>query len=153
MEAVNGLTTADGGKLVILDPHRWLGLRLPVLNHIVAQTGGASLGKRISSGNWVVMFYHADCDECRRTIPVYEQLAQRETISGRSPRVVFVRVPSGSGISTQGLFHSSRPLHATLDATRQWFAQTPIVVRLHNGAVRAEAVGRTAMNLSWLVPR
>ncbi len=153
VETVNGLTTANGGKLVILNPHRWLGHRLPVLNYIVGQNDGAALGNRIASGNWVVMFYHAGCGECRRTVPVYEQLAQREVISGRRAHVAFVRVPSGSGASPRGLFHSSLPMHAALDASHQWFARTPIVVELHNGVVRAEAVGRRAMNSAWLVPR
>ena len=59
------------------------------------------------------------------------------------------RVPSGSGISTRGLFHSPLPLHATLDATREWFAQTPIIVRLHNGTVTAAVTGTAAMDLPW----
>ena len=59
------------------------------------------------------------------------------------------RVPSGSGISTRGLFHSPLPLHATLDATHEWFAQTPIIVRLHNGTVTAAVTGTAAMDLSW----
>ena len=158
VSAANGLATADPGKLVILEPHHWLGHRLPVLAHIVS-TGTAApgvagwhalpLGQRLAVGNWTLMFYHASCGECRETIPVYEQLAQSEVNSGRAPHVVFVRVPSGSGISTRGLFHSPLPLHATLDATREWFAQTPIIVRLHNGTVTAAVTGTAAMNLSW----
>lgn len=158
VSAANGLATADSGKLVILEPQRWLGHRLPVLAHIVsagAATPGTAgvpelpLGQRLSTDNWTIMFYHASCGECRATIPVYEQLAQRELNSGRTPHVVFVRVPSGSGISTRGLFHSSLALHATLDATHEWFAQTPIAVQLHNGTVTAAVTGTAAMNLSW----
>ena len=158
VSAANGMTTADSGKLVILEPHHWLGHRLPVLAHIVS-TGTAApgvagrrelpLGRRLAVGNWTIMFYHAGCGECRATIPVYEQLAQSEVNSGRMPHVVFVRVPSGSGIPTRGLFHSPLPLHATLDATREWFAQTPIIVRLHNGTVTAAVTGTAAMDLPW----
>ncbi len=158
VSAANGLATADSGKLVILEPHHWVGHRLPVLAHIVsagaAKPGVAGrrdlpLGRRLAFGNWTLMFYHASCGECRATIPVYEQLAQSEVNSGRMPHVVFVRVPSGSGIPTRGLFHSPLPLHATLDATREWFAQTPIIVRLHNGTVTAAVTGTAAMNLPW----
>ena len=176
VSAANGMATADSGKLVILEPHHWLGRRLPVLAHIVSigasrsgtdglqqagphrqdvgATGPAGvrqlpLGRRLAVGNWTLMFYHASCGECRATIPVYEQLAQSEVNSGWTPHVVFVRVPSGSGISTRGLFHSPLPLHATLDATREWFAQTPIIVRLHNGTVTAAVTGTAAMNLPW----
>ena len=147
--AANGLATTGSGKIVILEPHKWIGHQLPVLAHIVSQRGNKPLWRQLATGNWTIMFYHASCGECRATIPVYEQLAQSELNSGRTPHVVFVRVPSGSGISTRGLFHSILPLHGTLDATHNWFAQTPIVVQLHNGTVIAAVTGTAAMNLSW----
>jgi hypothetical protein len=36
VSAANGLATADSGGLVILEPHHWVGHRLPVLAHIVS---------------------------------------------------------------------------------------------------------------------
>ena len=150
VSAANGVATADSGKLVILEPHHWLGHRLPVLRDIAAQGSGKALGNRISVGQWTVMFYHASCDECRATIPVYEQLAQQETLSGKRAHVALVRVPTGSGASTRGLFHSDLPLHATLDAGHQWFATTPIVVELRDGIVHRVATGRSAMNPQWM---
>ncbi len=157
--AANGLATADAGKIVILEPHHWLGRRLPVLADIVSV--GASrpraagrrempLSQRLAVGNWIIMFYHASCDECRATIPVYEQLAQQEALSGKRAHVAFIRVPSGSGASTRGLFHSRLPLHGTLDAGHQWFATTPIVVELRDGIVHRVATGRSAMNSHWM---
>ncbi|MGC9261467.1 MAG: MauE/DoxX family redox-associated membrane protein [Phycisphaerae bacterium] len=155
----NGLATADSGKLVILEPHKWLGHRLPVLADIVSigpsgpRAAGRremSLGQRLATGNWIIMFYHASCGECRATIPVYEELAQQETLSGKRAHVAFVRVPSGSGASTRDLFHSDIPLHATLDASHQWFATTPIVVELRDGIVHRVATGRSAMNWQWM---
>jgi hypothetical protein len=175
--AVNGLATADNGRIVILEPHKWIGHRLPVLTHIVSglrshpaasrlhqaedhrqdadATGVAGshntpLNQRLARGNWIVMFYHASCDQCRATIPVYEQLAQSELLAGKTPHVAFVRVPSGSGFSSHGLFHSNLAIHATLDATHDWFAQTPIVLQLHNGIVMAIATGHAAMKLNLL---
>ena len=159
VSAANGLATADAGKIVILEPKKWLGHRLPVLAHIVSI--GASrpraaglrampLSQRLAVGNWIIMFYHASCGECRATIPVYEQLAQQDTLSGKRAHVAFIRVPSGSGISARGLFHSDLPLHATLDAGHQWFATTPIAVQLRDGVVTRVATGRSAMNWQWM---
>ena len=159
ISATNGLATADSGKLVILEPHHWLGHRLPVLAHIVSigasrpRAAGRremSLGQRLAVGNWIIMFYHASCGECRAAIPVYEQLAQKETPSGKRAHVAFVRVPTGSGMSSRGLFHSDLPLHATLGANHQWFATTPIVVELRNGIVYQVATGSSAMNWQWM---
>ena len=149
----NGLASADNGRIVILEPHQWLYHRLPVLKHIVSQRRNRPMGRQLATGNWVIMFYHASCDECRRTIPVYEQLAQREMLAGKTPHVAFVRVPSGSGVSTRGLFHSNIALHGTLDATHDWFATTPIAVQLRSGRVVAEASGRAAMGVQWMEPR
>jgi hypothetical protein len=151
VSAANGLATADAGQLVILEPHKWLHHRLPVLKDIVVQGSRKPLGKRLAVGQWIIMFYHASCDECQQTIPVYEALAQREVLSGKTPHVAFVRVPSDSPNPVPpGLFDSRMALHGTLDATRQWFATTPIVVELRGGKVVAVVSGRRAMSLRWM---
>jgi len=149
--AANGLATADSGKLMILEPHKWLHHRLPVLGNIVAQGSGKALGKRLSVGQWIIMFYHASCDECQQTIPVYEALAQREVLSGKTPHVAFVRVPSDSPNPVPpGLFRSRLALHGTLDSSHEWFATTPIVVELRDGIVHRVATGRSAMTPQWM---
>ena len=153
VSAANGLASADNSRIVILEPHHWIGHRLPVLGHIVSQHGNTPLGQRLATGNWVIMFYHASCDECRRTIPIYEQLAQREMLAGKTPHVAFVRVPSGSGVSARGLFHSNIALHGTMDATHDWFAETPIVLQMRSGRVVAEASGHAAMDIRWMESR
>ncbi len=173
--AANGLVTANSGKIVILEPNKWIGRRLPVLANIVqsqpvtgmiqatgdhlqnADATGVSrqheiyLSTPLAHGRWIVMFYHASCDECRATIPIYEGLAQQQETSGQKPHAAFVRVPSGSESSVpHNLFHSNIPLHATLDSSHQWFAQTPAVVELNNGVVVRGVSGAAAMNLNWL---
>ncbi len=149
--AANGLATADSGKLVILEPHKWLHHRLPVLKDIVAHGSGKPLGKRLAIGQWIVMFYHASCDECQKTIPVYEALAKREVLSGKTPHVAFIRVPSDPLSPVPlGLFHSRLALHGTLDSSHEWFATTPIVVELRDGIVHRVATGRSAMTPQWM---
>ncbi len=147
----NGLAAADNGRIVILEPHKWLHHRLPVLGNIVAQGSAKALGNRLSFGRWIVMFYHASCDECQQTIPVYEALAQREMLSGKAPHVAFVRVPSNPPNPVlSGLFDSRVALHGTLDTSHQWFATTPIVVELRGGIVHRVATGRSAMTPRWM---
>jgi hypothetical protein len=153
VSAANGLASADNGRIVILEPHQWLYHRLPVLKHIVSQRRKRPMGRQLATGNWVIMFYHASCGECRRTIPIYEQLAQREMLAGKTPHVAFVRVPSGSGVSVGGLFHSNIALHGTMDATHDWFAETPIVLQMRSGRVVAEASGHAAMDIRWMESR
>ena len=142
--AGHGLLVADGGKIVILEPHKWLGQRLPVLKHI-------RIGKQLAQGRWVVMFYHADCDVCRHTIPVYEALAMQDAFGG-GPRVAFVRVPSEEPPSPPpaGLFHTNLALHGALDESHEWFAATPMAAELRNGRVIAFASGSAARNADWV---
>ena len=162
--AANGLLTTDGGKLVILEPRKWIGHRLPVLAHIIsaslsgpgaARPHGISLRQRLAHGQWIVLFYHAGCDECRQAIPVYEALAQSEYLSGQIPHTAFIRVPSDPPTPTPpGLFYTNTALHGTLDGTldgsHEWFATTPIAVELSDGKVIAAATGTNAMSLAWL---
>ncbi len=158
--AANGLATANDGQIVILEPYKWVGHRLPVLTHIVSATlslpgpaaaHGISLGQRLAHGNWIVLFYHANCDECRQAIPVYEALAQSEYLSGQIPHVAFIRVPTGpAAMQPPGLFHTNAALHGTLDDTHEWFATTPTAVELQNAVVMRSVSGNAAMNLAWL---
>ena len=158
--AANGLATANDGQIVILEPHKWVGQRLPILTHIVSATlslprpaaaHGISLSQRLAHGNWIVLFYHANCDECQQAIPVYEALAQSENIGGTSPRIAFIRVPTGPATpQPPGLFHTNAALHGTLDDTHEWFATTPTAVELQNAVVMRSVSGNAAMNLAWL---
>ena len=156
--AGNGLLIADGGKIVILEPHKWIGRRLPVLRDIVTaasgrprQTDRETLEKWLSKGQWVVLFYHASCQECQRTIPLYEALAERDAAARSGPRVAFVRVESDPpGPLPAGLFTTNLALHGTLDAKHEWFAATPAGVELRNGKVLAVATGKAAMNWVWV---
>lgn len=149
--AANGLATADAGKLVILEPHKWIGHRLPLLGHIVSLGSGKHLGRQLAHGQWVVIFYHASCDECRTAIPIYEALAAYDAGSGSATRIDFIRVPSDPLTPLPpGLFDTNAAIHGTLDTTHEWFATTPIAVELSAGKIIAAATGTAAMNLNWV---
>ncbi len=159
VSATNGLGVADGGKLVILEPHHWIGRHLPVLADIVNQHRNTPISQRLATGNWVIMFYHASCEECRHTIPIYENLARQNAASGTDTHVAFIRVPpdltglgaaTGPGTAGPQLFHASPALHGALNNSHEWFATTPAVVQLRDGTVLRAATGSRAMNLKWL---
>ena len=152
VRAANGMATADGGRIVILEPHQWIGHRLPVLGYIIAQTGGASLADRLERGQWIVLFYHASCEECQKAIPVYEQAAARWKADDGPLRVLFIGMPSelGHPAAPKGLFNSKIALHGKLDASHDWFATTPAAVELKDGTVIRAAADMAAMNLHWL---
>ncbi|MGC8541800.1 MAG: MauE/DoxX family redox-associated membrane protein [Phycisphaerae bacterium] len=153
----SGLATADGGGLAILEPDKWIGHRFPPFTHILlrhpGQVGphGIPLSQRLAHGQWIVMLYHASCDECRRAIPVYEALARGEYSANQMPHVAFIRIPSDPPTPLpRELFHNSAAVHGALDTTHEWFATTPIAVELVAGKVIAAASGTAAMNLNWV---
>lgn len=147
----NGMATADGGKIVILEPQKWVGHRLPVLGHIIAQSGGAGLSDKIEHGQWIVLFYHASCDECQKAISVYERFVQQQAALKDAIGVAFVRAPSDSpGTAHQRLFDINAALLGALDNSRKWFITTPAATELKNGTVIRAADDAAAMNLHWL---
>jgi hypothetical protein len=149
--AANGLSTADSGKFVILEPHKWIGHRLPVLGHIVARHGGANFAGKLGHGLWIVLFYHANCGECQKTIPVYERFAQRQVAHKAATGVAFVRVPSDFEAAVpKKSFDSDVALQGTLDSSRHWFVTTPAAMELNNGIVIRAIHEAAAMNLRWL---
>ncbi len=151
MVAANGLSIADVGNMVILEPPKWIEHRMPVLANIVSETNGNPLGNRLARGQWVVLFYHASCGECQKAIPVYERFAEQTATMHGAFHVAFVRVPSDLATPIpKGLFNSNDGLHGTLDTSRQWFATTPAVVEIENGVVTRTAADTAAMNMNWL---
>ncbi len=147
----NGLFSADGGKIVILEPQKWIRRQLPVLTHIMTTKSDKPLAGKLAHGQWAMLFYHANCHQCQRAIPVYERAAAQWEAKGNPLRMVFIRVPSDLDVvAPKGLFHSDAPIHGTLDASHEWFATTPAVVELRNGMVNRAATDMAAMNLKWM---
>lgn len=147
----HGLISDNHGRLVILEPGRWVGHRLPVLNDIVAQVGNMPLASTLGTGRWVVLMYHASCGECERTIPTYQRAAQKSQESGRPLRMAFVRVASNIDKSASPVRAcSGKMVWGILNTSHQWFATTPVAVEMENGKVTKAAADSAAMKLNWL---
>ena len=106
------------GNLVILEPEKWIGQKLPIVDAVDAD---------LSQGDWVVLLHRHDCPKCQEEVARYEQRATA------GERVALVEVPP-YGNSGQ---HGINCLYARLQETREWFVQTPVEIRLTNGVVRA----------------
>jgi len=110
---------------VSVDPVTWIGKPLPVSREI-------DIGSALNKGEWQVVFYHHDCDHCRRFIA---SLANDSHRINRHSRLALVEVPpygSGTEITSMGI---PIPLHGHLDSRWTWFIRTPVVVRLVEGRV------------------
>ncbi len=128
-----GEVTADEGILV-LEPHRWVGNRWPLLGYI-------DVGQRLASGRWTVVLFSHGCSGCDEVMPIYESLAARPG----GPRVALLEVPPYEE-SAAGPVNSESPcLVGRLSDRRDWFVETPVVLELRDGNVLSAAGGQTAV--------
>jgi hypothetical protein len=104
------------GDLIVLEPEKWIGKRLPIAQFIDLD---------LSTGEWTVLLHRHDCPDCQAAMPKYEQLASSGT------RVALVEVPP------YGDFHPNGTAchYGRLTEKRDWFVQTPIEVTLQDGVV------------------
>ena len=124
--------SADGeivgnGKLVVLEPEEWLGRRFPLLEFI-------SIGSILAHDDWTVVLYHHDCSKCQSVIQRYETLADKAAAGMKTSRMALIEMPPyGSEGLPKNQMHGW--VHGRLEASRDWFAETPLVVEVSGGMV------------------
>ena len=132
----DGIIQSEDG-LVVLEPEKWVGARLPLLPFIEDAPGhhGAReipLRDRLARGQWIVVLYREDCPRCREELPRYAELANRLRQEGSARRVAAIEIPP------YGVGKFVRPVGASaivfgrLSDRREWFVETPAVLRLSN---------------------
>lgn len=121
MALANGLITT-AGDLVILEPERWIGRKLPIAE---------SVDLDLSNGEWVVLLHRYDCSVCQKLIPQFERRA------ATGERIALVEVPPYGEIEPALATRQSAGQHGRLKDDREWFVQTPVEIRLQDGIVTA----------------
>ena len=109
----------------VLEPETWVGQKLPILDHI-------DIGEYLKEGTWLVLFYHYDCPDCAKAIPMYEQIAR--VLAGNEDflRIALIEVPPYG----QGPVSENSPCTlGRLVETKEWFVTTPAVALLTDGQV------------------
>jgi hypothetical protein len=114
-------------RVVILEPEKWAGKPFPLLKHI-------DIGSQLSQGQWVVVLFHHDCAVCQRVIPAYEQMLDAR-VDTLSVRAAIVEVPPYDEDTLASVALRERLSVGRLDATRDWFVQTPVELFLEDGRV------------------
>jgi hypothetical protein len=125
------------GSLIVLEPEKWIGKNLPLFDFI-------DIGDELKKGEWIVVFYHADCHTCQEAVPKYQRLARELAGANSKKRIAFVEMPPFARPS-QNLMDSRIPAsYGTLSATKEWFTTTPLAMTLAEGKVSAIAEGTKA---------
>ncbi len=116
---------ARGAEFVLLEPAKWIGQTLPVLPYL-------NKGSEISSGRWILLFYHHACPKCQAVIPEYEQLVARLRTRPDAPRIALIEVPPFSENQQKV---PSACLLAKLNPSTEWFLATPCELETKDAVV------------------
>ena len=123
------------GKVVVLEPDKWIGKRFPLLDYI-------DIGDRLQRGTWLVVLYQHDCPDC---CEVSSFFAQSAALSGnplgqdRNLRISLVQIPpygdaQGTGFADhKGQRALGRLVEGRLSRDHDWFVQAPVAILVTNG--------------------
>jgi len=110
-----------GAPTRYLMPEEWLGASFP----LALETG---IADEIARGEWTVLFYHQGCPSCERA---------RQALLGTSKRVVVIEVAPSEIAGGAGPAIPDAWLFRALDRTQNWLVETPVILELTDGVVRA----------------
>jgi hypothetical protein len=112
------------GKIVVLEPKKWVGKKFPLLNYI-------DIGGKLKDGMWLVILYHYDCPKCLDAVRHWKQIAEKAGVHD----VALVEMPPcrkpPSVIDSKGF----TLVHGRLSDRQEWFAETPVVLTLRDGKI------------------
>jgi uncharacterized membrane protein YphA (DoxX/SURF4 family) len=119
----------DSKSFVVLEPEKWIGKRFPLLKHI-------DIGRKLSTGKWIVVLYDHNCSHCQAALPKYWQTAKAFSEQSDAPRIAMVELPPFAERAEQ--FAIMLPLEAgKLAPNKEWFAQAPVELKLVDGIVKS----------------
>ena len=111
----------SGAATRYLVPDEWLGARFP----LARETG---IADQIARGEWAVLFYHQGCPSCERA---------RQALLGTSQRVVVLEVAPSDAAGGASPAIPNTWLFRALDRRQNWLIETPVILELSDGVVRA----------------
>ena len=120
-----GVNRSAAQSWQMIDAENWVGKRLPLLAHI-------DRPEQLVEGTCVAVLYHHQCEACQQVL---------SSLRSGDVRAVLVELPP---------YGPSPPpwaRHVRLSDDRQWFAESPLAVRLHEGTV-LEVIPRSRLTRS-----
>lgn len=100
----------------------------PMLKHI-------DIADSIRSGITVVFFYRHDCSICHEAIPIYDQMARDLSGDEDGIKIAFIEIPPYGPEHDSPIPSDTPALTGKLDAAKEWFITTPLVVIIWDAAV------------------
>jgi len=120
------------GRVVVLEPEKWVGKPLPLLAHI-------DIGPELQQGEWIIVLYRRDCRKCHELL---ERLEAESRLLGACERQVALVELSDYAVDSRAQRDvTSWALPGRLDPRRRWHAAAPTLLHVENGQVVAVSNG------------
>jgi hypothetical protein len=116
----------DMGSIVILEPETWVGQPLPIVSEV-------DVGHELTTGEWLVVLYHHDCQKCQQATPLYRERAVQLAHAGDPRRIALIETPPHAAQFSK--LNTIPCLEGRLSDEREWFVQTPVEITLKEGKV------------------
>jgi hypothetical protein len=116
------------GKIVVLEPEKWIGKRFPLLNYI-------DIGDKLANGLWLVLLHKHSCSVCRDAAVQYELLARDFSKKSNCPSIALIDCPPYA--KKAGAANDSLLVGGRLHDTEEWLFSRPFSVLLDKGTVRS----------------
>lgn len=112
------------GDLVVLEPETWIGKRWPLL----AEPG---VPHELADGTWDVLLFRHDCHVCH---DVMVELSQILSVQLEARRITLIGIDEPREDELVNGLRNLGCLLGRLPQDREWFATTPLRLRLKDGA-------------------
>ena len=126
------------GRVVVLEPVKWIGKRFPLLPYI-------DIGDQLAEGEWIVVLYRHGCPDCHRLL---SELRNSVAIRpDRTPSAVIATValpPHAVAGACQESPAGRAIMSGRVAESRGWLLTTPAIVHVSNGRAVAWRVGDNA---------
>ena len=120
-------TLVGADRTVLLEPDEWVGQALPIRKHI-------DIADELGHGEWTVVLIHHGCAECRTVVT--ELAGKAKAVGpGKAARIALIQLPPYGDSMNDILASEPLFLNGKLDESQEWFASTPVVLRLRDGLV------------------
>jgi uncharacterized membrane protein YphA (DoxX/SURF4 family) len=135
-----GQTFGKPGELVLLEPEKWTGQHFSLADHI-------DVGPQLMIGQWIVLLVHHDCDHCAAAVPRYVAAfgataafpasnPRPPTHESTTARLAVIEMPPFADPTDPPPWQLPPSVRAgRLDQSRDWFATTPLALRIKDGIV------------------
>ncbi|MCA9216116.1 MAG: hypothetical protein KDB27_23775 [Planctomycetales bacterium] len=113
--AADGVIAGSDG-FVLLEPEKWIGERLPLMNYLDSDA--------IGHGKWTVMLHKHDCSRCRQILPSFVK---------EKGQLALIEIPPFGESELMRI--PATVVQIALEPKYDWFVTTPVELHLDDGIV------------------